>query len=168
MPQHAAGIRIEPPESVPSPTSTSPAAATISSDPGKSGTSSKDAATAARAAVPDGPPAGPAALRVAREFAEGFVVYEPGGELVTGSLMHYALPRATDMPPLTIAETITPSPNNPLGTKGVGESGCIIGTAPIMNAVVDALAPLGVTHLDMPYTSQSVWAAIQAAKGGQA
>jgi len=93
------------------------------------------------------------------------VVYEPGGELVTGSLMHYALPRATDMPPLTIAETVTPSPNNPLGTKGVGESGTIIGTAPVMNAVVDALAPLGVQHLDMPYTAERVWAAIQAAHG---
>jgi carbon-monoxide dehydrogenase large subunit len=93
------------------------------------------------------------------------VVYEPGGELVTGSLMHYALPRATDMPPITIAETVTPSPNNPLGTKGVGESGCIIGTAPIMNAVVDALAPLGIAHLDMPYTAERVWTAIQAARG---
>jgi carbon-monoxide dehydrogenase large subunit len=93
------------------------------------------------------------------------VVYEPGGELVTGSLMHYALPRATDMPPLTIAETVTPSPNNPLGTKGVGESGTIIGTAPVMNAVVDALAPLGIQHLDMPYTAERVWAALQAARG---
>jgi carbon-monoxide dehydrogenase large subunit len=93
------------------------------------------------------------------------VVYEPGGELVTGSLMHYALPRATDMPPLTIAETVTPSPNNPLGTKGVGESGTILGTAPVMNAVVDALAPLGIQHLDMPYTAERVWAAIEAARG---
>ncbi len=92
------------------------------------------------------------------------VVYEPGGELVTGSLMHYAVPRATDMPPLAIAEMHTPSPYNPLGTKGVGESGTIIGTAPVMNAVADALAPLGITHLDMPYTAESVWAAIQSAE----
>ena len=91
------------------------------------------------------------------------VVYEPDGTLATGSFMHYALPRALEMPPMTIAEQCTPSPLNPLGTKGVGESGTIIGTAPIMNAVADALAPLGVTHLDMPYTAERVWAAIQRA-----
>jgi carbon-monoxide dehydrogenase large subunit len=93
------------------------------------------------------------------------VVYEPDGTLLTGSLMQYALPRATDMPPLRIVEQHTPSPLNPLGVKGVGEAGVMIGTAPIMNAVVDALAPLGVTHLDMPYTAERVWAAIQAARG---
>jgi carbon-monoxide dehydrogenase large subunit len=92
------------------------------------------------------------------------VVYEPDGTLLTGSLLHYALPRASTMPPLTIAEMVTPSPLNPLGTKGVGESGTIIGTAPIMNAVADALAPLGIAHLDMPYTPERVWAAIQAAR----
>ncbi|MBX5491416.1 MAG: molybdopterin-dependent oxidoreductase [Chloroflexi bacterium] len=92
------------------------------------------------------------------------VVYEPDGTLATGSLMHYALPRASTMPPLTIAEMVTPSPLNPLGTKGVGESGTIIGTAPIMNAVADALAPLGIAHLDMPYTPERVWAALQAAR----
>jgi aerobic carbon-monoxide dehydrogenase large subunit len=90
------------------------------------------------------------------------VIYEPDGTLATGSFMHYALPRALEMPPMTIAEQCTPSPLNPLGTKGVGESGTIIGTAPIMNAVADALAPLGVKHLDMPYTAERVWAAIQA------
>ncbi len=92
------------------------------------------------------------------------VVYEPDGGLVTGSLMHYALPRATEMPELVVAETVTPSPLNPLGAKGVGESGVIIGTAPIMNAVVDALAPLGIKHLDMPYTAERVWTAIQEAR----
>jgi aerobic carbon-monoxide dehydrogenase large subunit len=95
------------------------------------------------------------------------VVYEPDGTLATSSFMHYALPRATEMPPLTIAEMHTPSPLNPLGTKGVGESGTIIGTAPIMNAVADALAPLGIRHLDMPYTPQRVWAAIQEAPGAR-
>jgi carbon-monoxide dehydrogenase large subunit len=92
------------------------------------------------------------------------IVYEPDGSLLTGSLMSYALPRATDMPPLTIVDQYTLSPLNPLGVKGVGEAGVMIGTAPIMNAVVDALSPLGVTHLDMPYTAQRVWAAIQAAR----
>jgi aerobic carbon-monoxide dehydrogenase large subunit len=93
------------------------------------------------------------------------VVYEPDGSLTTGSFMHYALPRASDMPRLELEETVTPSPLNPLGFKGVGESGCIIGTAPIMNAIADALAPLGITNLDMPYTAQRVWAAIQQARG---
>jgi carbon-monoxide dehydrogenase large subunit len=91
------------------------------------------------------------------------VIYGADGALATGSLMHYALPRATDMPPIDLAEMCTPSPLNPLGAKGVGESGTIIGTAPIMNAVVDALAPLGIEHLDMPYTAERVWAAIQRA-----
>lgn len=92
------------------------------------------------------------------------VVYEPDGTLVTGSLMHYALPRARTMPELVIAEQVTPSPLNPLGAKGVGESGTIIGTVPIMNAVADALEPLGIQHLDMPYTAERVWQAIQAAR----
>lgn len=96
------------------------------------------------------------------------IVYAPDGALLTGSFMHYALPRATDMPPLTVVEQCTPSPLNPLGVKGVGEAGTIIGTAPIMNAVADALAPLGVTHVDMPYTAERVWSAIQAARRGQA
>jgi carbon-monoxide dehydrogenase large subunit len=94
------------------------------------------------------------------------VIYEPDGALATGSLMHYALPRATDLPPIDLAEMCTPSPLNPLGAKGVGESGTIVGTAPIMNAVVDALAPLGIVHLDMPYTPERVWAAIQRARAG--
>jgi carbon-monoxide dehydrogenase large subunit len=68
------------------------------------------------------------------------------------------------MPRLELDETTTPSPFNPLGAKGVGESGTIIGTAPIMNAVADALAPLGIEHLDMPYTAERVWAAIQQAR----
>ena len=92
------------------------------------------------------------------------VIYEPDGTLLTGSLMHYALPRARTIPALVLAEQVTPSPLNPLGAKGVGESGVILGTAPIMNAVADALAPLGITHLDMPYTAERVWQAIQAAR----
>jgi len=91
------------------------------------------------------------------------VIYEPDGSLTTGSFMHYAVPRATDMPPLVREEMVTPSPRNPLGVKGVGEVGPIIGTAPIMNAVADALEPLGIEHLDMPYTAERVWAALQRA-----
>jgi aerobic carbon-monoxide dehydrogenase large subunit len=111
----------------------------------------------------DGPEHGGTAQGLGQALLER-MVYEPDGSVVTGSLMHYAVPRASDMPPMVIAETVTPSPYNPLGTKGVGESGIIIGTAPVMNAVADALAPLGIEHLDMPYTAERVWAAIQRAR----
>ena len=83
-------------------------------------------------------------------------------------MLDYALPRASWLPHFELDETVTPSPVNPLGVKGVGEAGAIASTAAVANAVVDALAPLGIRHLDMPYTSRKVWAAIQSAKGGQA
>jgi len=95
-------------------------------------------------------------------------IYSDDGQLLTGSMMDYALPRASWLPTFELDETVTPSPVNPLGVKGVGEAGAIASTAAVANAVIDALAPLGIQHLDMPYTSPSVWAAIQAAKGGQA
>jgi aerobic carbon-monoxide dehydrogenase large subunit len=95
-------------------------------------------------------------------------VYSDDGQLLSGSLLDYALPRAEWFPPFELDETITPSPVNPLGVKGVGEAGCIASTAAVANAVNDALAPLGIRHLDMPYTAQKVWGAINGAKGGQA
>jgi carbon-monoxide dehydrogenase large subunit len=95
-------------------------------------------------------------------------VYSADGQLLSGSMLDYALPRASRMPHLELDETVTPSPVNPLGVKGVGEAGAIASTAAVANAVVDALAPLGIRHLDMPFTPARVWAAIQAAKGGQA
>ena len=72
------------------------------------------------------------------------------------------------LPNFELDETVTPSPVNPLGVKGVGEAGTIASTAAIANAVIDALSGLGIRHLDMPYTSAKVWSAIQSAKGGQA
>lgn len=89
------------------------------------------------------------------------MVYSVDGQLVTGSLMDYAAPRASDIPPVTLASRHTPSPLNPLGAKGVGEAGCIGIPAAIVNAAVDALRPFGVRHLDMPLTSQSLWRAMQ-------
>lgn len=88
------------------------------------------------------------------------IVYDDAGQLLTGSLMDYALPRATDIPPVTLASAPTRSPNNPLGAKGVGEAGCIGIPAAIVNAAVDALQPYGVTHLDMPLTSETLWRAL--------
>ena len=95
-------------------------------------------------------------------------VYSDDGQLLSGSMMDYALPRAAWLPSFELDETVTPSPVNPIGVKGVGEAGAIASTAAVANAVNDALAPLGIGHLDMPYTSQTVWRAIQSAKGVQA
>ena len=95
-------------------------------------------------------------------------IYSDDGQLLTGSLLDYALPRASWLPAFELDETVTPSPVNPLGVKGVGEAGCIASTAAVANAVIDGLSLLGIRHLDMPYTAQKVWVAIQAAKGGQA
>ena len=87
-------------------------------------------------------------------------VLDRDGHLLAGTLMDYAIPRADDMPHAEIGHAHTPSPNNPLGVKGIGEAGTI-GLPPVMvNAVVDALAPFGVTHLDMPLTSEKIWHAL--------
>jgi carbon-monoxide dehydrogenase large subunit len=95
-------------------------------------------------------------------------VYSDEGQLLSGSMMDYALPRASWLPSFELDETVTPSPVNPIGVKGVGEAGCIASTAAVANAVNDALAPLGITHLDMPFTAPTVWRAMQAAKGARA
>jgi carbon-monoxide dehydrogenase large subunit len=90
------------------------------------------------------------------------VIYDDQGQLVTGELMDYALPKASQIPWLETDRTETPSPVNPLGVKGVGEAGTIGATPAIVNAVVDALAPYGVTHIDMPVRPEKVWQLINA------
>jgi carbon-monoxide dehydrogenase large subunit len=95
------------------------------------------------------------------------VAFDEAGQLLSGSLMDYALPRAALMPPLTLGRVVTPSPLNPLGAKGVGEAGTIGAPPAIVNAVVDALRPLGVTNIDMPLTAERLWRTIQAAQPGQ-
>ncbi|RVC72278.1 xanthine dehydrogenase family protein molybdopterin-binding subunit, partial [Mesorhizobium sp. M2A.F.Ca.ET.046.02.1.1] len=93
------------------------------------------------------------------------VVYDSRGQLLTGSFMDYALPRAEDMPhSMRIVDLPDPTPSNPLGAKGVGESGTTGSLAAVVNAVEDALAPLGVTHIEMPLTPGRVWEAIRAAR----
>jgi carbon-monoxide dehydrogenase large subunit len=87
-------------------------------------------------------------------------VYSEDGQLLTGEFMDYALPRAADIPDYVFGSTVTPSPSNPMGIKGIGEAGTIGATPAIANAVIDALAPLGVKHLDMPFTPERVWRAI--------
>ncbi len=91
------------------------------------------------------------------------LVYDEHGQLLTGSLMDYAVPRAEDMPPVEIESLCTPSAANALGVKGVGESGCIGVPAALLNAAIDALAPLGVDSLDLPLTSENLWLAMSAA-----
>lgn len=85
------------------------------------------------------------------------VVYDEQGQLITGTLMDYAIPRATQLPWLELDRTETPSPVNPLGVKGVGEAGTIGATPAIVGAIVDALAPFGVKHLDMPVKPEAIW-----------
>ena len=91
-------------------------------------------------------------------------VYDDNGQLLTGSMQDYALPKAHMVPDIETLSSETPSPHNPLGVKGIGETGTIASTVTIYNAVIDALRPLGVTRLEMPLTPQRVWQAIQAAK----
>jgi carbon-monoxide dehydrogenase large subunit len=89
------------------------------------------------------------------------VVYDGSGQMITGSYMDYALPRADDIPMIETDRTVTPCPHNPLGVKGAGEAGTIGSTPAVVNAVVDALAHLGVTDIQMPLTPQRVWKAMQ-------
>jgi aerobic carbon-monoxide dehydrogenase large subunit len=90
------------------------------------------------------------------------VVYDEQGQLITGELMDYALPRASQLPWFELDRTETPSPVNPLGVKGVGEAGTIGATPAIVNAIVDALSPYGVKHLDMPVRPENIWKIINA------
>ena len=93
------------------------------------------------------------------------VVYDrQSGQLLSGSLMDYCLPRADDLPSLNLETVETPSPFNPLGVKGCGEAGAAGAPPALMNAILDALGPLGVRHLDMPATPLRVWEAIRAAQ----
>ncbi len=92
-------------------------------------------------------------------------VYDESGQLLSGELMDYAIPKATMMPWVESHHTETPSPVNPLGVKGVGEAGTIGCTPAVVNSVVDALSVLGVRHIDMPMTPEKIWALVQ---GGQA
>ncbi|MBI3998585.1 MAG: molybdopterin-dependent oxidoreductase, partial [Armatimonadetes bacterium] len=91
-------------------------------------------------------------------------VYDENGQLVSGSLMDYAIPKADFFPRIETGRTQTPTPVNPLGVKGGGETGTIASTPAVVNAVVNALSPLGIKHIDMPLTPERVWKAIQAAK----
>jgi len=93
------------------------------------------------------------------------VVYDADGQLVTGTFVDYALATAAEMPSFETDRTVTPSPVNSLGVKGVGEAGTIAGSATVTNAVIDALRPLGVDYMNMPLTPMRIWQAIHTASG---
>jgi carbon-monoxide dehydrogenase large subunit len=89
------------------------------------------------------------------------VVYSDEGQLLTGSFMDYAIPRAIDFPRFELASTVTPTPVNPLGAKGVGEAGTLGSTPSVVAAAVDALGEFGVKHIDMMLRPEKLWRIIQ-------
>ena len=91
-------------------------------------------------------------------------LYDGDGNPLSGNLLAYPFPSAAELPSFDLDRTVTPSPTNPLGVKGVGETGAIASTPAVVNAVIDALAPFGVTDIDMPTTPERVWRAIEEAK----
>jgi len=107
---------------------------------------------------------GGVAQGIGQAFTEHLVYDKVSGQLLTGSLMDYGLPRADEVPIFELDENPVPTKTNPLGVKGAGEAGNVGALAAIMNAVVDALSPLGIAHIDMPATPERVWRAIRAAQ----
>jgi carbon-monoxide dehydrogenase large subunit len=97
------------------------------------------------------------------------IVYDKSnGQMLTASFMDYPMPRAEDVPPINVISNPTPTASNPLGVKGVGEAGTVGALPAIMNAIIDALVPMGVRHLDMPATPCRIWTALQEAKRNSA
>ncbi|HET8608404.1 MAG TPA: xanthine dehydrogenase family protein molybdopterin-binding subunit [Burkholderiales bacterium] len=105
---------------------------------------------------------------IGQALLENGVYDTDSGQLVTGTYMDYAMPRADDLPSFKVDTQVTPCTHNPLGVKGCGEAGAIGAPPAVINAVIDALAPRGVTHIEMPATPERVWRALQAAKPSRA
>jgi carbon-monoxide dehydrogenase large subunit len=89
------------------------------------------------------------------------ITFDNDGNCIGSNFMEYLLPTAWETPKFELGETVTPSPHHPLGAKGVGESATVGSPAAFVNAVVDALAPLGIRNVEMPMTSDKVWAALR-------
>ena len=122
-----------------------------------------DAGTLINPLIAEGQVHGGVATGVSQALYEQ-VVYDDDGNPLTGTFVGYAFPSAADLPSWEAVEMETPTPNNALGAKGIGESGTIGSTPAVHNAVVDALAPYGVRHVDMPANGENVWRALQEAK----
>ena len=122
-----------------------------------------DVGTVINPMIVDGQVHGGVAQGVAQALWEE-AVYDEGGNLLNGSLLNYLVPSAAELPSFDLDRTETPSPTNPLGVKGVGETGAIASTPAVVNAVIDALTPFGVTDIDMPTSPERVWRAIEEAR----
>jgi carbon-monoxide dehydrogenase large subunit len=122
-----------------------------------------DVGTAINPMIVDGQVQGGIAQGVAQALLEE-AVYDEDGNLVTGSMTNYLVPSAAELIDFELDRTESPSPTNPLGVKGVGETGAIASTAAVMNAVVDGLTPFGIANLEMPATPERVWRAIEEAR----
>jgi len=109
---------------------------------------------------------GGVAQGIGQALFEHTVYDRQSGQLLSGSFTDYALPRAIDLPPLDITLAELPTAVNPLGVKGAGQAGCMAAPQTAINAILDALAPLGVAQIDMPATPEWVWRAIRSARGG--
>ena len=107
---------------------------------------------------------GAMAQGVGQALMERCVYDSASGQLLSGSFLDYAVPRAADLPSISVTSRDVPSPTNPLGVKGAGEGATVGAPGAVMHAILDALGPLGVTHLDMPATPARVWQAIQSAR----
>jgi carbon-monoxide dehydrogenase large subunit len=105
---------------------------------------------------------------IAQALFEEVIYDSDSGQLLTGSLLDYAVPRAEHVPGIRSSFQSTPSPTNPIGVKGIGENGSIAAPPCMVHAVLDALSPFGILHLDMPMTSPRIWSAIRAARMGTA
>ena len=127
-------------------------------------TASDDFGNIVNPMIVEGQVHGGVAQGLGQALLERCVYDTDSGQLVTGSLMDYALPRADDVPAFKVGTKVTPCTHNPLGAKGCGEAGAIGAPAAMMNAVMDALAPAGVQHLDMPASPYRVWEAIRQAQ----
>jgi aerobic carbon-monoxide dehydrogenase large subunit len=124
-----------------------------------------DVGTVINPTIVDGQVHGGIAQGVAQALYEE-AVYDEEGNLATGSMVNYLVPSAVELPNFEVERTESPSPTNPMGVKGVGETGTIASPAAVMNAVVDALSPYGITDIEMPAKPERVWRAIADAKGG--
>jgi carbon-monoxide dehydrogenase large subunit len=94
------------------------------------------------------------------------ITFDADGNPQNANLVTYGIPAATELPPIEVVEMQTPTPINPLGVKGIGESGTIGATPAVHNAVIDALTPFGVRHIDMPLNGETIWRAVQNARQG--
>ena len=123
-----------------------------------------DAGTLINPLVAEGQVHGGLATGIGQALYEEFG-YDDSGNPVTETFVGYSFPAASELPSFEVNLTETPTPANPLGAKGIGESGTIGSTPAVHNAVVDALAPFGVRHVDMPANGERVWRAIEEARG---